>query len=135
MLAYVLIVLLLAFLAVCMRLFRIAALRPAEVSAEEKLDQWEKERGWDVALPRAGVAWYRAQRKETVTAVSRENTKLTARTGTPASLAPCSSNARKKSSRYSKRNTTSTQTLTATTSHISKSLMATMLPNRKLSKL
>ena len=75
---YLLIILLLAYLFACMRMFRIAALRPAEVSAEEKLDEWEKERGWDVSLCRAGVAWYRARKKETVTAVSFDGTRLTA---------------------------------------------------------
>ena len=61
-----------------MTLFRMAALRPPEVTAEEKLDEWERERHWNVDLPRAGVAWYRTREKETVTANSFDGLSLAA---------------------------------------------------------
>ena len=77
-LGYLLIILLLAYLSTCMILFRVAALRPVEVTAEEKLDEWERERDWDVSLCRDGIAWYRAREKETVTAVSFDGLRLTA---------------------------------------------------------
>ena len=73
-----LIILLLVYLFGCMTLFRMAALRPPEMTAEEKLDVWERERGWDVERPRAGVAWYRTWEKETVTAVSFDGLLLVA---------------------------------------------------------
>jgi len=75
---YLLILLLLAYLYACMTLFRMAALRPPEVTAEEKLDEWERERHWNVDLPRAGVAWYRTREKETVTANSFDGLSLAA---------------------------------------------------------
>lgn len=75
---YILIILLLAFFFFCMTLFRKAAVRVPSLTAEEKLDDWEKNRRLDVSLLREGLAWYRAQKKETVTATSFDGLRLVA---------------------------------------------------------